>query len=155
MAWWPPTFEQLGAYAAAGFTIVDVQSALSGPNITSFDAALDFAQHHLEPRLRELGLLATYGGGQTKLRLGWIGGQPALWGNASGGRVRGNFMEAAEPGGGFTAGRGDYLSLPEVQYLVAQYRARNLSSMSMLFMHDDEMDTLSEQVEVAQCLSAN
>eukprot|EP01043_Picozoa_sp_COSAG02_P013756 COSAG02_NODE_556_length_20390_cov_88.575230_2_plen_1290_part_00 len=155
MAWWPPTFGQLDAYAAAGFTIVDVQNALSGQNLTSFEAVLDFMQHTLEPRLQALGLLASYGGGEKDLRTGWLGDQPALWGNASGGRVRGNFMEAAEPGGGFQAGRGDYLSLPEVQYLVGQYRARNLSSMAMLFMHDDEMDILQEQHDVAQWLRAN
>ena len=74
---------------------------------------------------------------------------------ASGGRVRGTFLESKIPGGGFQSGRGGYLSVPEVRYLAGQYRARNLTSMAMIFMHDDEMDTLEEQIEVADWLRAN
>lgn len=182
IAWWQPTVDQLPAYAKANFSLVFTRNDWDGHDLTD-DAAIDVVAAYVEAAAK-LGLVSSFGSSSGAPMRRWRGPPepPVTWGNATGGLTRGvvglEWQTDVPPSNGMpwdwringrewageaptSAGAsGHYLTLPEVQWLVARFRERGLlgggaRKLGLLFLHDDEMDILEEAIEIATWLRAH
>jgi hypothetical protein len=172
IAWSQPTQERLPQYAAANFTLTFTRlDPIGGKhNLTdesdasSLDRVVDFVEE-----ASRLGLVSSFLANPLRM---WHGppDPPVVWGNATGGLIRGRVGAAWQgnkpvPGAPWSwkprsTRTYHYLTLPEVKWLVGEFRARNLTGaaakkLGAIFLHDDGMDLLEEAVEIGDWLRAN